>query len=122
MLLAVSAQGVAGLFASDDVMAEGPLNKYAAPALAARMSAFHAKGFWIVVGLAAIHIAANLAYRFIKKDRLIEAMGTGRKPALRYADQQEAAIAPGWRAALCFGLAAAIVLGGVTLAGESVLR
>ena len=122
MLLAVLAQATAGLFTSDDVIAEGPLHKFASESLADRMGAYHAKGFWIILAFGVLHIAANLGYQFWKKEPVITAMVTGRKPVLDYADQQEAHLSPLWRAAACAVVAVALVVGGVMLAGDSVLR
>ena len=122
MLLAVLAQATAGLFTSDDVIAEGPLHKFASESLADRMGAYHAKGFWIILAFGVLHIAANLGYQFWKKEPVITAMVTGRKPVLDYADQQEAHLSPVWRAAACAVVAVALVVGGVMLAGDSVLR
>ena len=122
MLLAVLAQATTGLFTSDDVMAEGPLNKFASDGWANRLGAYHAKGFWIILALAAVHIAANLIYQFKKKDRLVTAMVTGRKSMLDYVDEREARLSPPWRAVACAVVAIALVVGGVTLAGDSVLR
>ena len=122
MLLAVLAQATAGLFTTDDVIAEGPLHKWASEGLADRMGAYHAKGFWIILALGAVHIAANLGYQFWKRDPLITAMVTGRKPVLDYADQREVRLSPPWRAAACAVVAIGLVVGGVMLAGDSVLR
>ena len=122
MLLAVAAQATAGLFTTDDVIAEGPLHKFASDAVAGRAGAFHAKGFWIILGLAAVHIVANLAYQVFGRDRLVSAMVTGRKPALDYEDAPRARLAPAWRAVVCATVAVALVVGGVMAAGESVLQ
>lgn len=122
MLLAVAAQAITGLFTSDDVLAQGPLHDHAPAWLVDRMGAYHAKGYWIILALAAVHIVANLIYQFVMKDELITAMVTGEKPSLDYADQRQARLAPQWRAAVCAVMAVAVVLGGVMLAGDSVLR
>ncbi|HEX4767256.1 MAG TPA: cytochrome b/b6 domain-containing protein [Lichenihabitans sp.] len=122
MLLAVAAQASTGLFTSDDVLAQGPLYDHASEAVTARASSYHARGFWIIVGLAAIHVVANLVYQFVLKDRLITSMVTGRKPIADYVDQRQAQIAPAWRAVACFVVAAVIVGGGVLLSGDSLLK
>ena len=122
MLLAIAAQATAGLFTTDDVIAEGPLHKFASDAVAARAAAFHAKGFWIILGLAAVHIAANLGYQVFGADRLVTAMVTGRKPALAYADAPRARLAPAWRALVCAAVAVGLVVGGVMVAGDTVLQ
>ncbi len=122
MLLAVAAQALAGLFTTDDVLAQGPLHDHAPAWLDDRMGAYHAQGFWIVLALATVHIVANLVYHFVMKDRLITAMVTGEKPVLDYEDQRQVRLAPQWRAAVCAVMAVGIVVGGVMLAGDSVLR
>ncbi len=122
MLLAVAAQACTGLFTSDDALAQGPLHDHASAIVAARAYAFHAKGFWIILALAAVHVAANLTYHFVLKDRLITSMVTGMKPAMVYVDQQQARVAPAARAVVCLVAAAAIVGGGVVLSGNSLLR
>lgn len=122
MMLAVLAQATAGLFTTDDVIAEGPLHHVASEGLADRMGAYHAKGFWIILALGAVHVAANLIYQFWKREPVVTAMVTGRKPLLDYSDQREARLSPLWRAAACAVVAVVLVVGGVTLAGDSVLR
>ena len=122
MLLAVLAQATAGLFTTDDVIAEGPLHKFASEGLADRMGAYHAKGFWIILALGVVHSAANLGYQFWKREPVVTAMVTGSKPVLDYVDQRELRLSPPWRAVACAVVAIALVVGGVTLAGDSVLR
>lgn len=72
----------------------------------------------ILIGL---HIAANVIYRLWKKDRLIEAMVTGSKPAADYEDEARLAAPsverPLLRAAACLVLAAAIFAGAIKLLG-----
>lgn len=122
LLLAVAVQAVAGLFTTDDVLAEGPLYRHAPEWLTARMGQYHARGFWMIMALAAIHIAANVGYQLFGKDRLIAAMVTGRKPSGDYVDGSEAVLASGLRGLLWLLLAIVIVIGGVELAGDSVFR
>ena len=122
MLGAVLLQASTGLFTTDDVLAEGPLNKFASSALSGRASSYHSRGYWIIGGLVVIHIVANLAYQFIKRDKLINAMVTGRKPGIAYADERECVVAPKLHALACLAVAAMIVFGGVWLADGSLLR
>lgn len=122
MLLAVTAQACTGLFTSDDVLAQGPLFDHASEAVTGRASSYHAKGFFIILALAAVHVIANLVYQFGFKDRLITSMVTGTKPSGLYVDQQQARLAPASRALICFIIAAVIVGGGVSLSGGSLLK
>jgi cytochrome b len=122
LLLAVLAQACTGLFTTDDTIAQGPLYPHASEFVTSRASSYHAKGFWIILGLAAVHIVANLVYQFGFKDRLITAMIVGTKPAAPYLDQQQARLAPAWRAFSCLFISAAVVAAGVLLSGDSLLK
>ncbi len=122
MLLAVAAQACTGLFTSDDTLAQGPLYDHVSEAVSKRAGSYHALGFWIIAGLAALHIVANLVYQFVLKDRLITSMVTGTKPAAAFIDQREARLTSQVRAVICLAVSAGIVAGGVVLAGDSLLR
>ena len=89
---------------------------FVAPTLAARKIATFDH---LTEGRIALHIIANTLYGLVKKDPLIRAMITGKKPAGPYEDAREAAIiGQVWlRAGFCLAAAAAIVLGGIMLAG-----
>ncbi len=81
----------------------------------------HQIGFYVILGLVVLHITANTLYRLIAKDRLIEAMVTGRKAAAVYADQQEAHGGSLLAAAISFVAAVVIVFGGITLLGGRII-
>ncbi len=122
MLFALAAQAGTGLFTSDETIAQGPLHDLAPDWVTSRAESYHAKGFWIIAALAAVHIAANLLYEFGFKERLITAMVTGAKPASTYVDAEAARAASLGKALLCFAIAVAAVSGGVVLSGDSLLR
>lgn len=121
MLLAVVAQAATGLFTSDDAIAQGPLHDRVSDLVSGRAASYHAKGFWIILGLVIIHIVANATYQFAFRDRLITSMITGTKQASHYIDASEARLAPSLRAVACLLFAVLVVAGGVLLAGESLL-
>lgn len=117
----VAAQGISGLFTVDsNGINGGPFANldFGDPTLVQRrFSWWHRVGFYILLGFAAVHILANVLYEAVKKDPLIRAMVTGKKPAADFADAP--AMVPAshtWvRALVCFCLAAGIVLGTVKL-------
>lgn len=78
LLLVVAVQVGSGLFASDDILFEGPLHQFASSALAADLTRLHHLNFDILLGLAGLHVLAVLGYRFLKKQDLILPMITGR--------------------------------------------
>jgi cytochrome b len=125
LLLAVGSQALAGLFTVDNNgLYGGPFANldFGDPTpLQRALSRYHHLAFNILLALVALHVGVNLFYQFVKKDPVIGAMITGKKPVEPFADQAE--MQPGralWlRALLCLVAALAIVLGGVKLAGGS---
>lgn len=90
LILAVLAQVVTGLFASDSDtgLVNGPLTKLAADKWIDKATAFH--GFWInvLLILVVLHVLAVLVYLLWKRQNLARAMLTGTKP-------QHDVVAPG---------------------------
>jgi cytochrome b len=85
LLLALLVQCCLGLFAHDDVMTEAPLAKLISEDLSDALSKLHRRGWWVVVALASVHIAAILAYLVAWRENLIYPMISGAKalpPAL----------------------------------------
>lgn len=121
LLAVVMAQALIGLFLVEhNDVTWGPLYKLASEATQKRLLSWHLWAlYWIILPLIAAHIIANTVYMLVKKDPLIQAMLTGRKPEGAYEDGREAEIAPNaiLRAVACLALAAALVLGGISLFG-----
>jgi cytochrome b len=117
LLAIVAAQGVTGLFTTDDIIVDGPLVRVAGEGWIERASALHQDIYWWLLALIALHVLANLAYSLFGKDNLVLAMLTGRKPRAHYVDQ--AAATPGSivLALACLAVAAVGVFGGIALAG-----
>jgi cytochrome b len=124
LLTAVTVQGSMGLFALEhNELVAGPLKRLIAHETSEAITKLHVKGINLILGLAAIHITANVLYGLLKKDPLIRAMVTGRKPAEAYEDQAEARIAENvtLRALLCLLAAKILVFGGITALGGRIL-
>lgn len=121
LLAAVAVQASLGLFAVDDNdLTGGPLYRLVSEEGNKLATRWHARSFYFVLlVLAAVHIAANLLYGILHKEPLIKAMVTGRKPAGEYADAHHGGGAQGTlaRALVCLVLAAALVLGTILLLG-----
>ncbi|NNM71889.1 hypothetical protein HJG44_05690 [Enterovirga sp. DB1703] len=125
LLAVVASQGIAGLFTVDhNGLYGGPFANldFGDPTPVQKaLSRYHHMAFNILLAFVAIHVAVNLFYQFVKKDPVIGAMITGRKPVEPFADQPE--MRPGralWlRAVLCLAAAAMVVFGGVKLFGGS---
>ena len=122
LLLAVLLQVVAGLFSADTDtgMVNGPLALVVADKWVERATAFHR--FWInvLLWMVALHVLAALVYLAWKRQNLIGAMITGRKPLDDVVERGKPApklvFAPG-RLAVSLLLAAAAIVYFIVRAG-----
>ena len=121
LLAALLTQAAFGLFAIDDNdLTGGPLSHLVSEKTNKLATGRHDFIFhFLILPLAAIHVIANVLYGRLKGEPLNRAMMTGKKPTAAYEDAAEARIPNGAiaRAVLCLLIAAAIVLGGLWLAG-----
>lgn len=117
LLALVAAQGLTGLFTTDDVLVDGPLVYAVDESVVSRASALHQDIYWWLLALIALHVAANLVYSLLGKDNLILAMITGRKPVAAYRDQGAATPGSVALALGCLIVSAGVVFGGIWLAG-----
>ncbi|MBX3635291.1 MAG: cytochrome b/b6 domain-containing protein [Rubrivivax sp.] len=80
LLAIVAVQVGTGLVADDEIAHLGPLNRFVSGATALEATAWHKSwGQWLVIGLAALHVAAVLVYLFVKRRNLIGPMLLGDK-------------------------------------------
>ncbi len=81
LLLVLLLQAITGLFANDEIFNIGPLYGYISHELSLKLTAVHKELFYWIVGAVVIHVGAVLFYVFVKRENLIKAMITGKKPA-----------------------------------------
>jgi len=106
-LLAVLAfQAVSGLFSADDFFFSGPLASLVSSDTSDRLTGLHKQSFSLLQVLIVLHIAA-IFYYLVRGHNLVGPMLSGRKKMV--AENREVAIAPWWRAMICF----LVSLGGV---------
>ena len=122
MLGLVAAQGLLGLFSYEDHtdLHGGPLASKISEEAVAAVTRWHIWLFDILLIVIALHILASFAYALWKREDLVRPMVTGWKKPAQFEDQVEARMASPVLALLCLVLAAAIVLGGITLAGGKI--
>ena len=72
------AQAGSGLFADDLVLTRGPLARRVDEAWSSLASAVHLRLFWVILGLAVLHVLAVAAYRLVLGRNLVGPMVTGR--------------------------------------------
>jgi cytochrome b len=124
LLLAVTVQAVLGLYTLEhNEITAGPLKRTISDAMTERVSWLHVRGFNVILALASIHVLANSLYGLVKRDPLVKAMITGRKPAKPFVDapQMQPVAGLGLRAALSLIAAIIIVFGTITLLGGRIL-
>lgn len=125
LLAAVGTQGVLGLMTVEhNDVTWGPLYKLVSEATYKRISYFHVRLLdYLILPLVAAHVAANIFYGQVKKDPLIPAMITGRKPAAAYEDAAEALIVsrPLLRAFACLIAAKLAVFGSIVALGGKIV-
>ena len=111
----MSAQAVLGLLTVEhNDLTAGPLYRLISEDRQKVVTGWHVWFFyWVILALVPIHVIANLWYGLAKKEPLITAMITGRKPAAAYLDAPQATIVarPMLRALVCLVVAAALVFG-----------
>jgi cytochrome b len=116
----VALQAGTGLFASDDIVLEGPFYALVSERLSAMLSTIHRINANLMVPFIGLHVAAVVAYKVIWKQNLLRAMVTGfhefPAPAISVAPTISAAptivsptIVSLWRAVVAAGVAAGAV-------------
>jgi cytochrome b len=115
LLGATAAQAVLGLFTVEhNDLTAGPLYRWVSEERQKEITAWHVWLFyWVMLVLIGVHVLANFWYGLAKKEPLITAMITGKKPAAGYLDTYEAMLVarPLRRALVCLVIAAGLVLG-----------
>lgn len=81
MLAMVATQAITGLFTSDDIVWAGPWNPAVSGETASLLGKLHHENFEILQLLIGLHLVALVFYAVWKRQRLVPAMVTGRKPA-----------------------------------------
>lgn len=106
LLTVLGLQAAGGLFANDDIAFQGPLYGLVSKDTSDWMTGLHRKGFWLVLALVVLHIAAIVFYTRVKGEKLVGAMLTGQQEV---GDHQPAEAPTGGGAlALVFALAVGI--------------
>lgn len=80
LLLAVLVQVGTGLFADDEYYYFAPLNKFVSSDTASTLTQIHGTSAKVILALVVLHIVAIIFYRVVKREKLLAAMITGKKP------------------------------------------
>ena len=117
LLVIAAANGVMGLFTTDDIIVYGPMTSTVSERTVKIFSALHQKTFVVFLALIGLHVLANVLYSRFGKDNLIRAMITGKKPASTFVDRAPATPGSIIVALICLIVAVVIVLGSIKLGG-----
>ena len=79
ILIVLLLQASTGLFANDEIFLEGPLTHLVSDDTSRQLTAIHKTNMWLIWFLIGLHLIAVFYYEFIRKDRLVIAMITGKK-------------------------------------------
>jgi cytochrome b len=74
-------QALTGLFGNDEIMNQGPLYGYVSNARSLVLTSLHRKLFYWILAAVALHVLAVIYHQLFKRERLVQAMWTGHKPA-----------------------------------------
>ena len=109
LLASLLVQTGTGLFANDDIMAEGPLARHVSKQTSDLLSKVHEANFDLFLALILLHVAAVLYYLVVRHDNLIVPMLTGRKDLPEGVDPPPAQSAPLWLAVVLLLACASVV-------------
>jgi len=106
MLLAIT---LSGMFANDDIMSEGPLAHYVSEGMSDLATEWHEGGFYTLLALVALHVAAIAFYLLVKKDNLVRPMLTGVRLLPQSVSVPELRVRSSWLALVILGIAVGAV-------------
>ena len=80
LLLLCLIQAGTGLFTTDDIFIEGPLNSLVSSQLASTLTSIHRLNFNLLQAAVVLHLAGVFFHQVFKREPLVQAMIHGRKP------------------------------------------
>jgi cytochrome b len=116
LLAVVLVQASLGLFSTDDILFEGPLNSLVSYDTAQTLTGWHHLTFDVLVGLIGLHLFALLVYLMLLQVDVVSPMITGNKMLPEDEMPRPRRMAPLWLAVLLAAVSAALSYG-ITLIG-----
>lgn len=119
LLTLSAAMSLTGLFNADvdRLIIEGPLAKTVSDGVVSLAHKFHHRIFDLLLIAVALHLAAVVFHAVVKKERLVPAMVTGKKPAAGFVDEATATPGSIGLALACLAASGAMVWLGIRMAG-----
>lgn len=121
LLMVMLIQAVTGLFANDEIFNVGPLYGYISNELSLKLTGIHKELFYWILAAVVIHVSAVFFYVFVKRENLIKAMVTGKKPRLGFEGAHSIESSKIWLALFLAVLVSALLAWVIVAAPEAVL-
>lgn len=102
LLALLALQATFGLFANDEIFNVGPLASLVSKSVSLDLTSLHRKIFYVILAAVVLHVAAVLFHLLAKRENLIAAMITGKKPAHLVQPHEEIKSSRGLRAIALF--------------------
>ncbi|MEE4638236.1 MAG: cytochrome b/b6 domain-containing protein [Wenzhouxiangella sp.] len=116
ILSVLAFQAGSGLFADDVIAYTGPLRRAVSGDISSLLTRWHMRMEYVIYALIALHLAAIAFHEFIKRERLVKPMITGRKAAVDPSAGD--ARGGGW---VAFAIAVLVAVGAVWVANGALL-
>lgn len=121
LLTVMLAQAVTGLFANDEIFNAGPLYGYISHELSLALTGLHKELFYWILAAVAVHVSAVFFYVFIKRENLIKAMVSGKKPRRGFENARSVESSRIWLALFLIVLVSGVLAWIIVTAPEAVL-
>lgn len=121
LLTVMLIQAVTGLFSNDEIFNVGPLYGYVSNELSLKLTGIHKDLFYWILAAVGVHVGAVLFYVFVKRENLIKAMITGKKPRRGFEHARAIESSKVWLALFLVVVVSAALAWVVTTAPEAVL-
>jgi len=117
LLLFCVLQAGSGLFANDDIMTEGPLASLVGYDLSIEITRWHKLLFNALLALVGLHLAGVIFHQIFRREKLVQAMFSGRKALTQAVDRAPAMAQKNlrWRGIFLVAIAGLLVWGLISL-------
>lgn len=121
LLLLMLVQAITGLFSNDEIFNTGPLYGYISNELSLQLTGIHKDLFYWIAAAVALHVIAIFFYLIVKRENLIKAMITGKKPRAGYEGARSIESSKIWLALVLVVIISAVLAWIIVSAPEAIM-